>query len=736
MASSFHNLTIVEAVETLSNLADLEYDREVGLIINQAPESPPQNNHLKAVKLLYEENVPEVIDLIKEIFHVILTYLKGFYREEEGEVSDQKRVEGIKTIMVLVGEAAKKLDTYANIFKEAQSNVTEFKEYKQLQDFYLTKIGQKMDEGVRGKWIVGLQATEKSVEEPLQEAKHVFVDLETVKKDTDYELFFIKKDDGTRFFSPRLLRNIKLVCDFGLNIGNKVTSDPLEAIDHWNDRILHNCARSIIKALGARLQQYYQEVRQYKSHDLIITVNKALMALLLSSHSQNLLKNNPRKSCGEYFLDFQNFMREALHSREYQKWLVYPPKRENKLAADLLDMIHTLCRHFYASMQGLNEMEIIIHKLLEKASQSLSKDKEPSPTNGGDVPLSKQLLLDYSAMGKLFKLHPRGPLHKVLDLLQEDAHHFFDPLIQHNLPNQLYDLFLEGHRVHIFRMAVPVVQETIGKADIDEEFKGFLRSYDIAQAQKLHLLINLEDRTSWKEHARCSAIEELQHQSEFKKVLCVVTLAIDTDFYHQIAHYHQTNHAQSFMEQFREHLLSPNSGFYFPASINRVKLAEFIDRTFESIHKMFFSSKNVLQREQRLTFIDLFYLFLELKLIEWIRPDSFSLTCKDSIDNGECAAGGLFLLLKIINQIELTDEVLEHLNFMLYAPAIIIRERIMVPEKFNRFVNLLKLLEAIQGEFGKEGMQIIKELISNSYDSPILGATILLPRINAVAEAA
>jgi len=57
-----------------------------------------------------------------------------------------------------------------------------------------------------------------------------------------------------------------------------------------------------------------------------------------------------------------------------------------------------------------------------------------------------------------------------------------------------------------------------------EEFKGFLRHIEMKKGVEKHLLFNLQDRTSWEEHARCQALEDLEHHAEFNNQLVVVTL--------------------------------------------------------------------------------------------------------------------------------------------------------------------------------------------------------------------
>ncbi len=732
---SQYNISIIEAVDALSSIADLEFDRDTGIVQKHEVVLEDEKIDYKTVHWLHERDAPSTMHLVKEIFRVILHYLKQFYKKEYGYLTDPRTVEGIKTIMVLVGEAAKKLDKYTILFKEAKSkSVTQFKEYRQLQDFYLSKIDRKIDEGILSKWILGLSlgwqketnialTGTKTESEAFTEVRHVFVDLETVKKDSEYELFFIRKDDGSRFFSPRLLRNIKLVCDFGSYFGSRPEIDPLESIKIWHDRILHACGRNMIRSLGPQMQQFYHDMCKHRGNELIIIVNKAMMALLLSSHAHNLLRHNPNKTCGEYFEDFQYFLREAMHNREYQRWLAYPPEK-NHFGNDVMDMIHLLDRGVFVTLQGMQEMIPVISGLVKQASQTQSKEHLDEITVSKS--LWSRMTSDYAAMTKLLKHHPNGPLIKVLDILEEHSYHVFDPLMQHNVPNQLYDISFNEKRINLIRMPAPILQEVINKAAIDEEFKGFLRANNKRGFK--HLLFNLQDKTSWRECARSSAVEDLQNQDEFKKSLAVVTLATDTDFYHQLAPYNQNNHAVNFMDQFKEHILGEDTGFYFPEAIDRKALSKFIDKTFETIHRIFFSSKNVLVRESRTDFIEIFYLLLQLKIVEWLNPDSFSFTCKDGIDIGESYGAGLFAFLKLINHREWTESDWEYFNFMLYGPALIIRERIMLPEKFNRMASAIRAIENAQREFGVNNFaDIIKEGFLE-YKSPVLSAELLYPK--------
>ena len=727
---SHTNLSIIEAVETLSSIADLEFDREVGIAKKHELILDNQKVTYKTVHWFHKQDADTTINMVREIFRVVLHYLRQFYRKEYGYVTDQNTVEGIKTIMVLVGEAAKKLDKYTDLFYKTQNkSVTELKEYKQLQDFYLNKIARKIDEGVLGKWILGLSLgkLQKAAQPPpklvkktqtLKETKHVFVDLEGVKKDSEYELFFIRKEDGSRFFNPRLLRNIKLICDFGHYFGEHKEIDPLENIKEWQDRICHTNAKNIIKAIGpANLDTLFRNTKKIADQEVFELSKKAMYALLFSSNSHNLLHHNPAKSCREYFQDFLIFMRDILHSRAYQKWIVYPPKEANILEGQILDFTHQVCRALYLNMQGLEEIFPFVQSLTKKGVEKISKESVEEAKNRNQ--LSGYLTKDYQGLSKIMKNHPNGPLLKVLEILEENTFHVFDPIMQYNVPNKLFDLHIPNQRIIHLRIPSPIYQEFIHKANVLEGFKGFLRFY--AEQSKKHLLINLQDRTSWLEYIRSTALEELQKTPELKETLQVVTLAIDTDFYHQLHPYNQLNHADAFFKQFREHILSDSAGFFFPSKIKKAQLDKFIMESFKKIHKVFFSGKNVLSRENRMSFIDIFYMFLILKIIDWVNPESFSLTCKDAIDRGPGYSASLFAFMKLIQVDGWQNQDIDYLDYLLHGPSLMFRERLLQPDQFNRIVTTMSTIEKARNELGGEKfVQVIQDQFSPLYNLPLL----------------
>lgn len=742
MAARTHQLSIVEAIETLSNIADLEFDRGIGIVQKHDLILHRESIHYKTIYWLHQKEAAATIHLVREIFRIILHYMLQFYKGEYGSVADQKTIEGIKAIMLLVGEAAKKLDHYGALLhphKESKSSVTEFKEYKKLQEYYSSKIAKKKDEGGLSQWILSLSWNkDRKVKEipfknfsvgpfpaTLKDTKRLFVDLETVKKDREYELFFIRKQDGSRFFSPRLLRNIKLVYDFENYFGVHRRIDPLELVDQWYDRVVHSCARHIIKGLGTQLDHFLKELRKVKNHELVDALNAAIMALMFSAQGRNLLHHQPIKSCSEYFEDFLQFLRTALKTKLYQKWVAAPPPKSSHLAHDLLDFVHAVCKLVHVNVFGWEEMLPVMESLLKDGRQILFKEQiEPAEK---PARIWSRLANDYLALTKLLKHHPNGPLLKVIQVLESGSLNAFDPLHQQNIPQQLFDLLMDDQRISLIRMAAPVYQQVIQKTLIGEEFQGFLRSYGTFSPPKRHLIINLQNRTSWLEYARCMALEQLQDQADFADELSVVTLAVNTDFYSQLAPYHQMNQADSFQEQFLDHLQGDHSGFYFPSSISKKALKSFIEEAFASIHRIFFAGSIELTRESRLNFIEIFYLLLQLKLLEWIKPQSFSLMCKDGIDVGAVHVGLLFAFLKLVSNQEWVESDWELLNLTLHAPALLLRERALLPEPYHRMVSALKWIEQVREEVGAEKfVGLIQEGFGEFYETSILQPQLLI----------
>ncbi|MBA3603211.1 MAG: hypothetical protein H0W50_06140 [Parachlamydiaceae bacterium] len=92
----------MEAIETLTTIAhyDVESNSEHAHI-----DSPDQLQQMQWLDLSKGNGK------FKKILTVILSYLKNFYKNEHSYLTDPQTLEGIKAIMVLVGDAAKNIDS-------------------------------------------------------------------------------------------------------------------------------------------------------------------------------------------------------------------------------------------------------------------------------------------------------------------------------------------------------------------------------------------------------------------------------------------------------------------------------------------------------------------------------------------------------------------------------------------------------------------------------------------------
>lgn len=709
-------LTLVEAVEALSNIAEMEWDHSLGITHDHDISIQGEKINYRTVHWLHRHNAEENIELVKDVFKVVLNYLKHFYKYDYSLVTDSKTLDGIKTIMVLVGEAAKKIDKYTKLFHEKHpQSVTDLKEYKQLQEFYLRKISRTIDEGVLGRWILALsqktwkEKKVKLVGRKVPEIKHVFVDLESVKKDTEYELFLIRKEDGTRFFSPRLIRNIKLVCDFGKYFGKEKEKekDPFVDLAIWRDREAEKNSKWILEANALELTEFYKEAYSLKSQELVGIMNKSVMALMLASNPHHLMSNSSAKNCSEYFKDFQTYLREALTAKDYKKLLAYPPKKHQGPDQAILNLAHGLCRGIFTSGCILKDCKGLIAYLLEEGCRLHSKEHNLEAKKSGSI--WSKMASDQNGLQKILHHHPHGPLDILLQGIEDGSYAFFDPYFQGNMPCSLYSLMDGERKIGNLRIPSPTRQEFIQNAEVIPEFKGYLRGL---RKNAKHLLINFQDRTSWREHARAQSIEELSQLPEFSKQLVVATLPKDTEFYHQLAPYHEDHQAEKFISHLKEHFKDELSGYYMSKEVQKAITLQWLDGIIEATHKTFFSKKNVLSREARLDFIEIIDLFIILKLIEVIKPDFISFSCKDGVDTGMAENVLLFCFLKIIAGKELLEEDFEQINLMLFGPSLIYRKRSIIPERFHRLINVIKAIESVKNEVGAKN---IAKTIQDAY---------------------
>lgn len=699
-------LTVMEAMEELSRIAELD-EREAASRFSE-----------KDKEVLKEWTDPHQKEnnqeKVRETFRVLHSYLQQVYEKEEVEMEDVETRRGVQAIMLMANEAAQKIDRCTALFKglHGEGGVKELKEFKDLQEFYLNKIMKKFhaalakEEAWEAEWGGGVEVDLLDIQ------RRGLKDLETVKRDKEYELFFIRKEDGKPFFSRNLLRHIKLVGKFDETLLEIVGEDPFLRLKSMEDRCLHESAREILDAIHPAFDAFVKDAVQAKDSPLVSSVIKAVMALMLAVNPRNLMQNTMGKSAVSYFHDFQLYLREAIEGEEYARAMEKQAEQLSSANRQALQLVHLLAFWLFTRHAHAGEGSVYVQSLFSRACQ-----KYPLTTSGKNPLWVWNALVDEDEhLRQFLKKYPNGPLLKTLDVMRESEDQAgFDPLFQENLPCRLFTFAGDDIDCAVLRIPSPTIQLHIHQAKCTPEFTAFLRY--LAGSKRKLLLVNLQDRTSWHEHARCVALDEAQKNAEFSEAFYVVNLPKDTEFYLQSGSYEGLDDAAVFCGQLLEQMASGEScGFSFPPALKMEDISVFAKKAVEAIHQTIFGGKDHLTRKNRLDFIELFYHFLTLKLVEMTAPDFLSFTCKDAIDTGAATTAGFYAFLKIMSgQPDWRQQDKEFLYRILYQSALIMRER---PIDDTRLHRLIGAFAAFQAELEDKKAKL-QETCSALYKRPI-----------------
>lgn len=688
--SAQEGLSIFDALDNLNTLVDATSLEEIEVtadarFISHKEEEVGEEYWLKAAP---DE---QTIDAIRKTFRVVYTYLQTYNQKMKG--NDPKHLtEGINAIMILVGEATKNLGRFSVLFKE---RITDSHEYQHLQDFYKNKIiktsFQKFKKmPTKDKKKVELSSWQEEVEGTVAKGKairevadiHILNDVNVIKRDHLYELFYMKNGTGHSFYTHELARNIKLVCDFGEFSEQYFGEDPLLQIKNWEDKSLHLLAQNILKVCRLQIEKFYSKQRKYKDIDFVKSIHYALMSLNLAANPRNLIRQFSFKGCYLYFADFLQFLRKALSSQDYQKMAIYPSSEGEEFFIQVIELMDRLCFSLFTLKANTEELSRGIEQLIVRGNGSKGKK------------LSERLLSAYRGLSTTLQHHPNGPVFKAVDIMNDEKAQVFDPLAS-GIFGVEWAIKRKGEEIFALRIPCPTIQDQVNQAYVAREFQTFLESL---HEEEKFLFVDYQNRTSWLEEARSVAIEELGKRGEFAKHLTVITLSKNSDFYHQRGDYEQLTNAHDFMTAFSQMLHDEKGEYYFPQAIKKELFPSFISSLLKKIHVTFFDTKKTLTVVERTHFIDLAYHFITLKCCEIIKPTYFTLTSKDGLDLGGTSSVGLIALLTVDKKKKWKEKEGERLNTILFGPTLMVRERSIQPESFDRVHSLIHLLEG-KGEY-------------------------------------
>lgn len=670
-------LSVMEAVDNLSNMAEI--DLKTPLDLEAEEEEGREVNWRDPRQALMNESG------LRETFRVIHRYLQNMIRNDQNVLKDPQVQKGIHAIMLLATEAATKMDRFAGLYPKHFKPVSELKEYTDLRKYYRQQILKQMPQPKESP-----EDWEEEVGETIEGERQGLRDLESVRTDQNYELFFIKDENKKPYFSRSLLRHIRIVGNFDELVTKAEGGDPILHIRELLDWEVHEGAKEALSLSMPYIDDFYKEAMQHKDRPYIGSLNKAIMALRMASNPKNLIENQSFKSCLEYYGDFHRFLRDAMKAPGYIQRI--SEGADDYFSQALLRLTHALCCFFFMRIEPKKEALKLIHKMEKRGAEMLGQ-RPQVVAEIKELQLYSDLLHQDENIRFLLRHYPNGPIFRTLDAFRErEEYEGFDPLMHFNFPSQLFNMLSGEHHITVMRLPCPVHQESINHAEVVEEFAGFIRYYSHELKPDKHLMINLQDRTSWQEFTRCRVLEDFSQKADIHESVFVLGLPKNGDFYTQMGEYESINGAPIFIEQFKAQVKSRGEcGYFWPYEMKVQQIDDFLDEACQVIHHQFFGKKTTLTLTERQAFIEIFYLLFTIKIAEELEVDSLSFTCKDGLDTSAAMNGMLFGFIKLLSsEKKWTQKEIDDLLWMVYSPALLVRDRAVMAPRFKRCILLLE----------------------------------------------
>lgn len=329
----------------------------------------------------------------------------------------------------------------------------------------------------------------------------------------------------------------------------------------------------------------------------------------------------------------------------------------------------------------------------------------------------KQSVLDVSDLGQKIKTSPQlnSSLLKQasLGLTGGTLDGNFDPSTQENHPYKRMILKRKGdHQVTCLHMATPTLRSD-ASVEVNPEFIAYLKHQKRLGGH--HTYINFQKDTPVTfldtvkrfgvETYRAQCLERMSTIEELKSVIDVITLDKNSDFYWQKKSRNATSSADEFIEEFIDRVVTDGRsvGFHFPTIEKKAQAKKLILDLKEALGWNQ-SNKKVSLQEKR-DFIEISYLFMMSSFSAG--SDVVNFSCKDDIDRG-AGAKSLLLFATILKEVvgspdkflkdpALFDKKLSVLSSLVFADALMAKDRLILEERLERFQEgaqaLLKYLD-------------------------------------------
>lgn len=437
----------------------------------------------------------------------------------------------------------------------------------------------------------------------------------------------------------------------------------------------------------------------------------------------SILKNcqaDPRTS----YSNFLKGLRAIITSEEVKEQLA---KEESALPCDLgLELLYKIC---FLRFQGVNIYpfcDYLVHKMIHEGQKVLHADDHIEPLAGK---LSEQDFAAIDAAPQEYKAQQAGVAY---GKLQGATNIGFDPHLTTNLPYTLGELQMAGpdgasRNVSLLRMGTPTMSGYAGGTSIIPEFDFYLRS--LKNQNKNYLYVSLQDfragHTSG-DITRNQTIKALEEK--YPGTFHFVVLAQDSNFYKQQSGVNLRHEVNEFFQEFKEQMLADGQGFYFPQQWkDDPEFVESLDKimcnTFEALYD---EKPRYFSVEEKRDFIEIYYAYLELFLIEYSKADALNITCKDAIDR---AGKNISLLVKLCHIAQGHANSIDHQRqhkVITHAPALMVKKQSIIPERRERLMTANSWLDKpeVQQKIFQQASEGLLGIDPNG-DVIIPGATML-----------
>jgi hypothetical protein len=344
--------------------------------------------------------------------------------------------------------------------------------------------------------------------------------------------------------------------------------------------------------------------------------------------------------------------------------------------------VHYLVLYRYTGVHLFNWQKDLVELFVREGRRSLLTyydldEEEADRENVLQIPLEWQFQgIDFAP--KSLKARPAD---LQLGKFRGHAGIDFDPSGRNRIPSGGYEW---GPCINL-QIGTPTIQPLTwtDQTTIAPEFDQFIAALKL-QSQSL-LYINLQ--INFGEGAEKSRTDQLvKLQAKYPTTMKLVMFDMDSTFYNQKSST-MAMPIDAFTTDYMEHLFHPLSPYCIPGMEK-----EFVQGIFEEIKAVFFPTNAVLERSERLQFIDLFHALLALTYIQKYSAKYFTTVCKDGLDR----AGSLNALMRdfifLLEDMENDSITKLYQSVFIHAPPIMSKKIAMLAERRNRYLSVLDLL--------------------------------------------